>query len=175
MCECKNSDEVGQFEIHDVERESPYRHATDPQFWWKVWNCSPSVGKMGDELQSGIDGFKELTPKAAPLLLVPESRYTEFGRGFGFGPKPRCHCSVRRRAIRSRTSSQGSPADSSARTRRARRSNSFAQAACTTAGSSAGGSSRLANSSAATSARSSGGRVSASRSKACARLVMDLF
>jgi hypothetical protein len=58
--------------------------------------------------------------------------------------------------MRLRTSSQGSPADSSDSTRRARRSISAAQAASTSAGFSTD-SSRLASSSRATSARSSGG------------------
>ena len=78
-------------------------------------------------------------------------------------------------SARRRTSSQGTPADSPAITRRARRSISAAHAASTSAGFSVSASSRLARSSAATSARSATGKAKASRRTSCAREFMKPF
>jgi hypothetical protein len=83
-------------------------------------------------------------------------------------------CAVHLPRLR-RTSSQGTPADSPAITRRARRSISPAHAASTSARFSVSASSRLARSSAATSARSAIGNVRASRRSSFAREVMWPF
>lgn len=69
---------------------------------YTMWKGNRLTGTRRTGNSGGRSGTG--TPKAAPLLFVPESRFTEFGRGFGFGPEPKCHRSVRRRAIRSRTS-----------------------------------------------------------------------
>jgi hypothetical protein len=168
----KDPNRTGHFEVHDVVREPPHGRATDRQVVGHVWNWSSHMRPAGDERERVIDGFQELAAEAEALLLVPCGRLLEFGGGFALGAERKDHLGVRRRAARSRTSSQGSPEDSPARARRARLSISFAQAACTVARSSVVESSRLASNSAATSARSSGGNVSASRSSACARSVM---
>ena len=166
---------VGRFEIDNVEGKPLHRHTTNSQFGGQVWHRTSGARRASNELQGGGDGVEKLFAHAPPLFFVPEGCFGEFRRSFGFGPKPRSHRFVKRRAIRSRTSSHGSPADSPARTRRARRSISLAQAACTAAGSSTVESSRLANSSAATSARSSTGSVRASRRSVCARLLIESF
>ncbi len=75
--------------------------------------------------------LEELDTESGPLVLIPEGRFIEFSGGFGFSAKRSDHRPASRRAMRSRTSSHGSPEDSPASTRRARLSISFAQEACT--------------------------------------------
>lgn len=169
MSKCEDSNPIGHFQINNVKWESSYGHFPCRQVLRYERNRRSGVGKTPDEFESRIDGFQEFTAKSFTLSLVPCGSLGEFGRRFRFSPK-RLHF-LKLRVMRSRTSSQGSPADSPDRTRRARRSISIAQAASTSAGFPAG-SSRLANNSAAKSARSSGESVRASRSNSWARLLM---
>jgi len=120
---------IGHFEIHNVVGEPPYGRATDTQIRRNVRNWGPSARPASDERERVIDGFQELVAEADPLFLVPYDSVLELGGGFALSAERKGHRFVRRRATRSRTSSHGSPEDSPARTRRPRRSISFAHAA----------------------------------------------
>ena len=126
-------------------------------------------------IERDIDGFEEFGTEPGSLVVVPDGRCLKFSGGFRLDSEGAGHRSANRRATRARTSSHGSPADSPAITRLARRSISRAHAASIAAGSIVVGSSRLARSSAATSARSSVGKAKASRRSSCARDVMWPF
>jgi hypothetical protein len=156
------------FEVDDVIGKSRHGAASD----WQVWRQSPEQGagaRYRHELIDGrINGVQKLDTEVNATSFIPSSRSAVFSVRLVVKANAgiRCRSSA---SARRRTSSQGTPPDSSASARRARRSISVAQAASTSPGCSTAASSRLARSSAATSARSSRGNASASRSTSCAR------
>ena len=126
---------------------------------------SASVWEPSDPLESNGDAIEEPLPKAGPFLIF-EGCFLQLLIGLRLDNQGSRHYFARRPSIRCFTSSQGTPSDSPARTRRARRSISAAQAPSTSSSLSAGCSSRLASSSAATSARSVWGSFRASCKRA---------
>ncbi len=127
----------------------------------------PAASPRSDH--GGVNGVEELQSEVLSAIFVPSTGQAIFGVRLVLKANVGIHRRRSSASARRRTSSQGTPMDSPAMTRRARRSISAAQAASTSAACSASASSRLARSSAATSARSSRGNARASRRSCCAR------
>ena len=153
-------------EIHDAIGKPSDRNGANGEADGYTRYGRAGSRKANREIDRCVDGVEELGAEARPLLLVPTACAPILGVGLGLESDPGAHGRRRSASARRRTSSQGTPCDSPAKTRRARRSISSAQAASTAAGSESG-SSRLASNSAATSARSLGGQVKASRRSTC--------
>jgi len=175
MGERENPDGVRHFQIRDAVRKPRDGHFASRYVSRHTGHTWCGMRPAGNAIERGIDGFEEFGTEPGPLLFVPQGGLFEFSGSFGLVSEGTVHLSANRRATRARTSSHGSPADSPAITRLARRSISRAHAASIAAGSIVVGSSRLARSSAATSARSSVGKAKASRRSSCARDVMWPF
>jgi hypothetical protein len=171
----QDSDVRCHLQVDDVIRKPRDGSAANCQVSWQSANQGTGARQCHDLLNRGIDGIEELDAQVAAPSLVPAAGQAVFGVCLVVETNARVHRSRSSASARRRTSSQGTPPDSSARARRARRSISAAHAASTSAGCSAAASSRLANSSAAMSARSSRGSAKASRRTCCARDVMPPF
>ncbi len=175
MSERQDSDGVRRLQIRDVVREPGDRRFPGGYVGGDTRNARSRAWPSANALERAVNGFEKLAAQSDSLPVVPNGRLFKLRGRFGFDSEGAVHWSANRWAMRRRTSSHGSPSDSPANTRLARRSISRAHAASTAAASLVGGWSRLARSSAATSARSSTGRARASRSSSCARLVMESF
>ena len=135
----------------------------------------PERGKSRIRSIVFIHGIEELEAEVLSAGFVPSTGEAILSVRLVFKLNAGIHRVRSSASARRRTSSQGTPADSPAITRRARRSISAAHAASTSAGFSVSASSRLARSSAATSARSATGKAKASRRTSCAREFMKPF
>ena len=171
----KNADVGRHLEIDDVIRKASYGAASNWQVCRQTSDRRAGMWHPPDLINGRVNGVQELDAQVLSPTLVPSAREAVLGVRLVVKANARIHRRRSSASARRRTSSHGTPADSSARARRARRSISVAHAASTSAGRSAAASSRLAKSSAATSARSFRGNDKASRSKSCARDGMPPF
>ena len=158
-------------EIDNVIREARHRTSTNREVGAHPRHERSSCRQSKDVIYGGVYGVKELDPEVLAAFFVVSTREAILGSGLLFKPYAPTHRRRNSSSARRRTSFQGVPADSVARTRRALRSISAAHAASTSSGCSRAASSRLASNSAATSARSSSGSVSASCNSLAAREV----
>ena len=156
-------------------RKAGHRATSNRQVRWQPTDQGAGARHRDDPIDGRVNGVEELDAQVLTSSLVPSTGEAVLSVRLVVKADERIHRRRSSASARRRTSSQGAPADSSARARRARRSISAAQAASTSAGRSAAASSRLARSSAATSARSSRGSAKASRSRSCARDDMHPF
>ena len=117
--------------VQDKQRETGIasRERDVPAAQVKRRPSAPRLRKTINKLQRAIDRLQKFAAEISTPLLVPQGCLIQFIGGFGFRSKPVFHRFFKRWIVRSRTSSHTSPADSPARTRRARRSISRAQAA----------------------------------------------
>src|SRR5262249_43309442 len=105
VSECEDSNRVGSFQIDNMKRESSYRQTLRDKRYQRS-----GLGKTSHEFERRVNSSQKFEAKAFALTLVPDGRLFDLGGRFGFRPKP-LHF-IKRRVMRSRTSSQGSPADS---------------------------------------------------------------
>lgn len=170
----ENTNRLRGLKVDNVIRKPGNGRSANRQVRRKSRDQPTRGGPQVDKLQCFVHGCEQLAAKSGAPVAVPLGRFIEFVYCFGFDAKRLLHRFFSPASVRWRTSSQGSPADSPLKTRRARLSISAAQAASSSAGSS-GGPSKLASSSATRWARSFGGKVKASRNKSCTRDVMRSF
>lgn len=79
-----------------------------------LWDGRSGLRENGDELQRGVDSLKKLASEFASLHFVPDCRLFKLGRSIRLNPELWRQLPDNRRVIRSRATSQGSPADSPA-------------------------------------------------------------
>src|SRR6185295_9312317 len=163
----------GGLKIDDVVREALYRNAANLEVGRYLGVEGTRLRKSRDPLHAGVDSIEESLAEAGALPLEPPRGIFQFAAGFRLREERLAHREAKRAWRLRRTSDQGTPGESPARTRRARRSTSSAHRRSTSAGSSVSSSSRLSNSSAATSARSFAGSFKASsRTESACAMVM---
>ena len=163
------------FEVDDVIGKPRHGAASDWQVWWQSPEQGAGARDRHELIDGRVNGVQKLDTEVYATSFIPSSCSAVFSVRLVVKANAGIHRCRSSASARRRTSSQGTPPDSSANARRARRSISVAQAASTSPGCSTAASSRLARSSAATSARSSRGNASASRSTSCARDGMRPF
>ena len=172
----EHSDRVfgAEVDIDDMVREAHDRCAPHTQLGGHARHEHTCTWEANDMGQGGVHRVEELGAQSGSLVVVPAGGSAVFLFCLVFKPDGPGHRRRNSSSARRLTSSQGVPADWSARTRRARHSISAAQAV-STACMALSDSTTLASNSVATSARSSAGSVRASRRSCCAREVIATF
>jgi hypothetical protein len=117
------------FQIDEAVGELIDGCASNDQVLWDIGCERSCVGPPSNHRNGSIDSVKKLETESRPSPLIPERGVVKFVGSFRFESNLGRHGSASRRAVRSRTESQVSPAVSPAKTRRARRSISVAHAA----------------------------------------------
>ena len=175
MGDGEDADVICSFEIDDVIGEPHHAHSSDLQVGGHTRHRRAGAREIKNLADGRIHGVEELEAEVYSTTFVPTTGGAILNVRFVFKANAWIHRFGSSASARRRTSSQGTPTDSPAITRRARRSISAAHAASTSARFSVSAASRLASNSAATSARSAIGNARASRRTACTREVMRPF
>ena len=133
VCDRKNADVRFNFQIDDVIGEAFDGRTSDGQIRREVRHRRSSVWQSRDVIDRRVDGVEELETEAHSPLFIPSSSRLVFSFGLVLESNSWVHDLRRSASARRLTSSQGVPEESPARTRRARRSISEAQAASSSA------------------------------------------